>query len=45
MIYYHKNVQVGSGFVINWPPGSGAEFIIQDYGAPDPVEIFTDPEH
>jgi hypothetical protein len=41
----HKNVQVGSGSVINWPSGPG--HVIQNYGTagPDPREIFTDPHH
>jgi hypothetical protein len=34
-----------AGSVINWPPGSGSESVIPDYGSADPEEIFTDPQN
>jgi hypothetical protein len=37
-----KNVQVGSGSVINWPPGSGSGIQDNGFAVPDPKEIFTD---
>ncbi len=41
----HKNVQVGTGSVINWHAGSGS--VIQHYGHKDPdtKEISMDPQH
>jgi hypothetical protein len=36
----HKNVQIVSGSVMNWPLGSGTG--IQDYGS---ERIFTDSHH
>ncbi len=42
----HKNGSVGSGSVINCPPGAGSGTLILDYGSadPDPNKIVTDPK-